>query len=80
MLGGAREFRYDWILLRARDLPHEANDPQLSCSRGMRHGGSRWNIARHRCRFGKKNGRQFGDFEVGSGEDPAPENKLEETH
>jgi hypothetical protein len=23
MLGGAREFRYDWILLRARDLPHE---------------------------------------------------------
>jgi hypothetical protein len=24
MLGGAREFRYDWILLRARNLPHEA--------------------------------------------------------
>jgi integrase len=24
MLGGAREFRYDWILLRAGDLPHEA--------------------------------------------------------
>jgi hypothetical protein len=24
MLGGAREFRYDWILLRARDLPREA--------------------------------------------------------
>jgi hypothetical protein len=24
MLGGAREFRYDWILLGARDLPHEA--------------------------------------------------------
>jgi hypothetical protein len=23
MLGGAREFRYDWILLRARNLPHE---------------------------------------------------------
>jgi hypothetical protein len=40
MLGGAREFRYDWILLRARDLPHEANDPQLSCSCGMRRGGS----------------------------------------
>jgi hypothetical protein len=26
MLGGAREFRYDWILLRARDLPHEAGE------------------------------------------------------
>ena len=25
MLGGAREFRYDWILLRARNLPHEAD-------------------------------------------------------
>jgi hypothetical protein len=24
MLGGAREFRYDWILLRARDLPRIA--------------------------------------------------------
>jgi hypothetical protein len=23
MLGGAREFRYDWILLRARNLPDE---------------------------------------------------------
>ena len=25
-MGGAREFRYDWILLRARDLPHEADE------------------------------------------------------
>jgi hypothetical protein len=41
MLGGAREFRYDWILLRARDLPHEADDPQPSCSARMRRGGSR---------------------------------------
>jgi hypothetical protein len=24
MLGGAREFLYDWILLRARNLPYEA--------------------------------------------------------
>ena len=24
MLGGAREFRYDWILLRARNLPWSA--------------------------------------------------------
>ena len=24
MLGGAREFRYDWILLRARNLPRGA--------------------------------------------------------
>ena len=29
MLGGAREFRYDWILLRARDLPHEAGAAKL---------------------------------------------------
>ena len=28
------------------------------------------NIAQHRCRFGKKKGRQFGDLKVGSGEDP----------
>ena len=32
MLAGAREFRYDWILLRARDLPHEAGARQQSCS------------------------------------------------
>jgi len=32
MLGGAREFRYDWILLRARDLPHEAGARRPSCS------------------------------------------------
>ena len=29
---GAREFRYDWILLRARDLPHEAGARRPSCS------------------------------------------------
>ena len=40
MLGGAREFRYDWILLRARDLPHEAGDQQPSCSARMRPEGS----------------------------------------
>jgi hypothetical protein len=33
MLGRAREFRYDWVLLRARDLPHEASDPQLMLTR-----------------------------------------------
>jgi hypothetical protein len=40
MLGGAREFRYDWILLRARDL-HEAGDRPPSCSARMRRGRSR---------------------------------------
>jgi len=44
MLGGAREFRYDWILLRARDLPREAGgtlapiilraDKRLQAARG----------------------------------------------
>jgi hypothetical protein len=33
MLGGAREFRYDWILLRARDLPHEAGARPLVLSK-----------------------------------------------
>jgi hypothetical protein len=41
MLGGACEFRYDWILLRARDLPHEAGDRRPSCSRAMRREGLR---------------------------------------
>jgi hypothetical protein len=36
MLGGAREFRYDWILLRARDLPHEAGARRPSCSPATR--------------------------------------------
>ena len=30
MLGRAREFRYDWILLRTRNLPHETGDRWLS--------------------------------------------------
>jgi hypothetical protein len=41
MLGGAREFRYDWILLRARNLPHEAGDQRPSCSARIRRGASR---------------------------------------
>jgi hypothetical protein len=40
MLGGARELRYDWILLRPRDLPHEAGVRPPSCSPRMRRGGS----------------------------------------
>jgi hypothetical protein len=39
MLGGACEFRYNWILLRARDLPHEAGVRPPSCSARMRHEG-----------------------------------------
>ena len=38
---GPAQFRYDWILLRARDLPHEADDQRPSCSAGMRREGSR---------------------------------------
>ena len=43
MLGGAREFRYDCILLRARNLPHEAGGTPAPL---ILRDGSRRNIAK----------------------------------
>jgi hypothetical protein len=52
MLRGAREFLYDWILLRARDLPHEAGGTPAPII--LRGGPGLSRIGRLLCRDGQR--------------------------